>query len=85
MTASTRDVDQPSSPPISMRAVKSVNRPRTLEIPRCWATAPTVECAGSTVQVPGAGSSVPPCRVSTTVPASARPPAPTSAVEADGP
>ncbi len=83
MTASTRDFSI-SSGAISMRPANSVNRPRTLEIPRCWAIAATEECAGSMVQGPGGGSSVPPWRASVTVPSSARPLAVTSALDAVG-
>ena len=83
ITASTRDLVT-SSGAISTVAAKSVNRPRTLEMPRCWATAATLECAGSTVHGPGGGSSVPPWRASVTVPTSARPLAVTIALEAAG-
>ena len=82
MTASTRD--RWSSSAISIRPLNSVNRPCTLEIPRCCATAPTEECAGSSDQAPGGGSSTPPWRASTTVPASTRPLAVTRAVDAAG-
>lgn len=83
ITASTRDLDT-SSGAISIVAEKSVKRPRTLEMPRCWATAPTEEWAGSTVQGPGGGSSVPPWRARVTWPISARPLAVTIALEAAG-
>ncbi len=63
ITASTRDLVT-SSGAISTVAAKSVKRPRTLEMPRCCATAATLECAGSTVHGPGGGSSVPPWRAS---------------------
>lgn len=53
-------------------------------MPRCWATAATLECAGSTVHGPGGGSSVPPVRASVTVPISARPLAVTRALAAAG-
>ncbi|CAM5594197.1 Putative multidrug resistance protein MdtD [Streptomyces alboniger] len=82
MTASTRDFSTSSA--ISTRPPNSRNRPCTLVIPRCCATAATVEWAGSTVHGPGGGSSVPPCRARTTLPTSARPLAVTSAVEATG-
>ncbi len=82
ITASTRE--RPTSSAISILPPKSVNRPCTLEIPRCWATAPTEECAGSRDQAPGGGSLHPPCRASTICPASIRPLAVTRAVEAAG-
>lgn len=82
MDASTRE--RWTSSAISMRPPNSVKRPCTLEIPRCWATAATEECTGSSDQVPGGGSSTPPCRARTTVPASTRPLAVTSAVDAAG-
>ncbi len=69
---------------MSIEPANSVNRPCTLEMPRCWATAPTEEWAGSTVQGPGGGSSVPPCRASVTVPIAARPLAVTIALDAAG-
>lgn len=83
MVASTRDVAT-SSEAISMRPAKSVKRPCTLEMPRCWATAPMEECAGSMVHGPGGGSSVPPWRASVTWPTSARPAAVTIALDAAG-
>ncbi|MGX1475875.1 UNVERIFIED_CONTAM: hypothetical protein RKD50_004683 [Streptomyces canus] len=83
ITASTRDLVT-SSGATSIAAVKSVKRPCTLEMPRCWATAPTPEWAGSTVQGPGGGSSAPPMRASVTVPTSARPLAVTIALDAAG-
>ena len=61
-----------------------MNRPRTLEMPRCCATAPTVEWAGSIVHGPGAGSDVSPWRVNVTVPSEASPEPVTRAVAAVG-
>ncbi|CAM5739791.1 hypothetical protein SAFG77S_01526 [Streptomyces afghaniensis] len=83
ITASTRDLVT-SSGAISIEPENSVKRPCTLEMPRCWATAATLECTGSTVHGPGGGSSVPPCRASVTVPTSARPLAVTITLEAAG-
>ncbi|GAA1435214.1 hypothetical protein GCM10009601_60830 [Streptomyces thermospinosisporus] len=83
ITASTRDLVT-SSGATSTLPANSVNRPRTLEMPRCRATAATLECAGSMVHGPGGGSSVPPCRARVTVPTSARPLAVTRALAAAG-
>ncbi|GAA4013641.1 hypothetical protein GCM10022232_65010 [Streptomyces plumbiresistens] len=58
MTASTLDASGFSE--TSIRPPKSLNRPCTLVSPRCWASALTLECAGSMVHGPGGGSSMPP-------------------------